>query len=223
MDPVTLIKTTRTVIKYGTKVVDYIRDDQNARMGLLQPVRITIEGPGLGIGDFQSSDHVFTMLSDTLNRVNFIIAPFPADAKTIWNGPDGIPNTWEGGSIPASLVHDFICHHRPGIAGELNITQAEVWEWAAKIMAIIWEHYGHSTTQARTESWIAYNIVRNVRRPYTWLKRKLGFATVIILASLLTGCSGCLQSLPEGRVTYADPVISVEQGIVTTNAPPAIQ
>lgn len=222
MDPATIttvIKTTHTVVKIGTQIYDYIRDDQTAKLGLLQPVRIVVEGPGVGIGDFQSPDRLFTMFADTINKVTFLHAPFPPDSHSPWNGPDGIPNDWAGGSLPASLTHDFICLYLKQIASELELTEDEVWEWAASILSGIWEHYGNSTTQAKTESWFAYNIVRNIRRPYYWLKRKLGFASIILLAITLTGCSGCLKSRPPYRVTHADPIISVERGVVTTNAP----
>ena len=221
MDPITIIKITRTVIKYGSQIVDYIRDDQTAKLGLNQPVRMVVEGPGVGIGYFRSADGVFTMLSPTLNRVDFKFSKFPPDAESVWNGPDLIPNDWDGGSVPASLVDDFTKFYRREIAAELSLTDADIWDWSTAIMAVIWDHYGHYTTRAKTESWLAYHLIRPARRPYQWIKRRLGFACVILAALASTGCTGCLDPRPAWHVTYADPVISIEQGIVTTNTPSA--
>ena len=226
MDPATIatiISTTRTVVKYGTQVFDYIRDDQTAKLGLLRPVRIVVEGPGVGIGNFEAPDGLFSITSPTINRVELDHLPFPADEFSQWNGPDGLPNTWKGGVLPASLPHDKICTWIKEIAAKLGLTEDEVWVWASGILSTVWEFYGGSTPQAKTESWFAYYITRNVRRPYKWIKRRLGFSSILILALVSTGCSGCLDPRPDWHVTHADPVISVEAGIVTTNTPPVIQ
>ena len=223
MDPATIATitaTTRTVIKYGSQIWDYIRDDQTAKLGLLQPIRITVEGPGVGIGDFRSDDGIFTMLSSTINRIDFRFLPFPPDQKSIWNGPDFLPNNREGGSLPSSLPHDFVCYYRPQIAAELSLTENEVWVWSSGILSTVWEYYGGANIRTSGESWIAYHITRNARRPYQWLRRRFGFVSVIIGVALISGCNGC-SSRPDWHVTYADPVISIERGIVTTNTPPA--
>jgi len=224
MDPATIatiISTTRTVIKYGTQVFDYIRDDQTAKLGLLQPVRMVVEGPGVGIGNFESPDGLSTIASAPINVVEFKISPIPPDTKSPWNGPDGLPNTWEGGALPGSLPHDFICTWLKQIAEKLGLTEDEVWIWSSGILSTVWEYYGGGTAQAKTESWFAYYITRNVRRPYKWLKRRFGFACIILSVIASTGFSGCFGSKrPDWHVTYADPVISVEDGVVATNSVP---
>lgn len=219
---VAVIKTTTTIIKYGEQVITYIRDDLTAKLGLLAPVRIVIEGPGVGIGDFKSPDRLFSMISPTINRVDFNIQPFPADKKSWWNGPDGIPNDWSVGVLCGSLVHDPTCEFIKAIAAELDLTEDEVWEWASGILATITDYYGGSNTRSSAESWLAYNITRNVRKPYQWLRRRLGFVSVIIATLLITGCSGCLKLPPDWRVSHADPIIWVEGGVTITNTPPAI-
>jgi len=179
---------------------------------------MVIEGPGVGIGDFAAADGTGFFYSPHINRCEFSFPAFPA-AKSWWNGPDGIPNKNKGGRIPASLAHDFICHFLSRIATTLDLSEAEVWEWASGILANVWAHYGHYTPRAKSESWLAYHATRLSRRPYRWLRRKLGFALVILAAITLSGCSGC-QAVPDWRVVAADPVIWVENGVVQTNTPP---
>lgn len=224
MDPITvtaIIKTTTTIIKYGDQVIKYIRDDQTAKLGLLAPVRIVIEGPGVGIGCFKSPDGLFSFVSPSINRIEFKIIEFPADERSWWNGPDGIPNTWGKGAVPGSLVHDGTCQFRKLISGELGITVDEVWVWSSGILSTVWDYYGGDTSRSNVETWIAYNITRNLRRPYEWAKRRLGLSLVVIAAMLFTGCLGC-HARPDWHVTEADPIISIESGIVTTNTPPII-
>ena len=215
----TILATTRTVVKYGKIVYEYVQTDQGARLGLLKPVSLTIEGPGVGIGNFIAIDGLFDFHSPTINKVEFNVIPFPANADSPWNGPDGIPNTWKGGSVPSSLFHDFICLNCSAISLALNITEDEMWEWASGILSTSWEHYGHYTPRAQGESWLAYYITRYARRPYAWVKRKLGFLCIVIAAVAVTGCTGCPPS-NLWRVTSADPVLWVEDGITTTNTPP---
>ena len=87
----TVITGTRLAVKYGGQVIEYIRNDQNAKLGLLAPVRIVIEGPGVGIGNFKSPDGLFSFFSPSINRIEFKIIEFPSDEHSWWNGPDGIP------------------------------------------------------------------------------------------------------------------------------------
>lgn len=214
----TVIKTTQTVLKIGNAVFEYIRDDQTAELGLLIPIRLTIEGPGVGIGDYQSPCNTFTMLSPNINTLKLHFRPFPTKGSW-WNGPDGLPKTWKGGAIPASLPHDAICRFIKPLAAELGITEDEVWKWSSGVLASVWKHYGHYRPRAQGESWLAFHITRNIRRPYGWLQRILGFATVLIAAATLTGCSGCAP-LPDWRVTQADPIVWEWDDVVTTNNPP---
>lgn len=216
----TIITTTRAVIKYSGMAYEYIKDDQGARLGLLEPVRITVEGPGVGIGDFRSPDGLLVMVSPTINKLELEIRVFPADQRSYWNGPDGLPNTWKGGAGPSSLFHDFTCRWRKAIAAALGCTEDEVWVWSAGILATTWRHYGGYTPRANGESWIAYHLIRPARRPYEWAKKRLGFACVVFAAVAVTGCTGCPTPMPDWRVTAADPVIWVEGGRVTTNTPP---
>ena len=226
MDPstiTTIIHVTRKVVKYGKITIDYIRDDQTAKLGLLRPVRMTVEGTGVGIGDFQSPDHLFKFLSPTQNRVDFSFEPFPADENSWWNGPDGIPNDWDGGSIPGSLAHDPICKFMRAIAEELGMTEKEVWHWASGILAIVWRDYGGKDSKAKSESWAAYNLTRLLRRPYLWARRRFkSFFMIVAVALVSSGCdSGCLSSPPsDWRLTHGTPVVSIEDGVVTTNTPP---
>lgn len=218
MDPATIIQTTLTVIKYGNQVFEYIRDDQNARLGLIKPVRMVIDGPGVGIGSFKSPDGLFEMISPTINRIEFIFLPFAADKDSPWNGPDGLPNTWPGGALPASLPHDFICKWRQAIAKKLEFTEDEVWVWASGILSTVWKHYGGDDVRTYGESWLSYYVTRFGRRPYAWFKRRFGFMCLFVAVCVASGCTGCPR--PDWNVTYADPVISIESGVVTTNTLP---
>jgi hypothetical protein len=219
MNDVIIKAATHIAVRAGTEVYEYIRDDQSAKCGLVSPVRIVIEGPGVGCIDFPAPDKSGTIISPTINRCELSFQPFPA-LESWWNGPDVIPNKNRGGRIPGSLAHDFICHFIRMIAQENGLTEDEVWEWASGILAVIWEHYGHYDAQAKRESWIAYHATRLFRRPYKVIQRLLGFASIIMIALTLTGCSGC-QAIPDWRVTAADPVIWVENGVTQTNTPPA--
>lgn len=224
MDPATIASTiaaARQVYKYGSQIIEYIRDDQSAKLGLLAPVRIVVEGPGVGIGAYQTADHLFTMISPDLNRVEFTIQPFPADAKSPWNGPDAIRNDWRGGSLPASLVHDLITLHRDAIAYELDRKPREIWTWSSGILASVWDYYGGDNPKSRLESWLAYHLTKRLGRTYTWLKRHLTMLMLLTALAILPGCAGC--TAPDWHVTEATPVISVEAGVpgVVTNTPPS--
>ena len=228
MDPATIttiIHVTRKVVKYGKITIDYIRDDQTAKLGLLRPVRFCTEGPGVGIGDFESPDHRFRMRSPNINRVDFSFSVFPADAASWWNGPDFLPNDIPGGALPSSLPHDAICKFIKQIADELGISEDEVWVWATGILASVWEAYGGDGIQTKAEVYAAYNAIRPSRRIYRWFKRRLGFASLMFVAALASaGCdSGCFTPPPPWRTTVADPVVWVEAGVVSTNAPPAVR
>jgi len=212
------IKSTQTIIRVGSQIWDYIRDDQTAECGLGAPVRIVVEGPGVGAINFTAPDGTGKIISPHINRCEFVFNPFPS-AGSWWNGPDVIRNVNQGGRIPGSLVHDFICNFLLSIAAAAGLTKEEVWEWASGILAAVWAHYGHYTPRAKSESWLAYHATRLSRRPYRWLRRNLGFALVILAAITLSGCSGC-QAVPDWRVVEADPVIWVEAGVVQTNTPP---
>lgn len=224
MDPATLASTiavARKVYKYAGMVVDYIRDDQSARLGLLAPVRMVIEGPGVGIGDFASPDGIFKMVSPNINRLEMDFATFPADENSPWNGPDGIKNNLDGGSLPSSLPHDLICKWRNEIAAALGITVEEVWVWASGVLAAVWQAYGGDNPRAKAESWLGYQLTRIFGKPYMWIKRHLALILLLSALAILPGCAGC--AVPDWHVVDATPVIAVEAGVpgVVTNSVPA--
>jgi hypothetical protein len=183
---------------------------------------MAVEGPGVGIGDFSCPEGLFSFRSPTRNRVEFSFLPFPADALSHWNGPDAIPNDWDDGSLPASLPHDLITFWRAEIAYELNRSQAEIWTWANGILAAVWIGYGGNGSDVKAKAWTAFNVCQIFGGAYHWVKRQLGFSTLIVVAALVSaGCdSGCVTPPPPWKTTYADPVVWVEDGVVTTNAPP---
>ena len=218
MDPATIASTiavARKCYKYGGQIIEYIRDDQSAKLGLLYPVRMVVEGPGVGIGDFTSPDGIFKMSSPTVNRVEMDFATFPADKNSPWNGPDVIKNNLAGGSLPASLPHDLICTWRNEIAAALGLTVDEVWVWASGILAAVWQAYGGDDPRARLESWLAYQLTRIFGQSYTWIKRHLALITLLAAAAALPGCAGC--AVPDWHVVEGTTVVSEEDGHVTTN------
>lgn len=224
MDPATIASTIalgRKVYKYGSQVIEYIRDDQNAKLGLLAPVRIVVEGPGVGIGDFASPDGIFKMSSPNVNRLEMDFATFPADEHSPWNGPDVIKNDLAGGSLPSSLPHDLICKWKKEIAAALGLSVEEVWVWASGVLAAVWQAYGGDNPRAKAESWLAYHLTKRLGRPYIWLKRHLTLLALLASLAILPGCAGC--AAPDWHVVEATPVISVEAGVpgVVTNGIPA--
>lgn len=219
MEPATIASTiavARKVYKYAGMVVDYIRDDQSARLGLLAPVRMVIEGPGVGIGDFASPDGIFKMVSPTVNRLEMDFATFPADKNSPWNGPDVIKNDLAGGSLPASLPHDLICKWKKEIAAALGISVEEVWVWASGVLAAVWQAYGGDNPRTKAESWLGYQLTRIFGKPYRWIKRQLALILLLSALAILPGCAGC--AAPDWYVVEGTPVVSIEGGQVSTNA-----
>lgn len=217
------IATTRKVFKYGKQVVMYIKEDQTTKLGLLEPVHLTIKSPGIGIGNFTSPDEVFTMESPTEDALVFDVKTFPADEHSIWNGPDVLPNKSKGdlikGATPGSLFHDFVCHYIEEIAQATGLSVEEVWKWAAGVLALVWDYYGGGTTRSKIEAYIGYNVVRLFRKPYAifckFIKR---FWVIMVLSCTLMGCESCTMP-PKGEVVGGD-IIWVENGVVTTNTTP---
>ena len=202
MEPATIASTVavaRKVYKYAGMVIDYIRDDQSARLGLLAPVRMVIEGPGVGIGDFASPDGIFKMSSPNVNRLEMDFATFPADEHSPWNGPDVIKNDLAGGSLPASLPHDLICRWKKEIAAALGISVED----------------GGDNPRAKAESWLGYQLTRIFGKPYMWIKRHFALIALLAAAAALPGCAGC--AVPDWHVVEGTPVVSIEGGQVSTN------
>lgn len=178
---------TELIKAIGDCVIDYIKDDMNAKYGLNKEVSATFIGDGIGIGTCTVG--VLTIKSIGGDMVKLIAKPF-APESGLWNGPNIIPDTWDDGSMEMSLWHDLIWVYAKDIGKALNMSEQEVMKWGNGILVAAWN--GYAEKYGKNRGWmanVAYRICEVGRRFWR-------FIVSVAIVALLTGCNGC-SAIPE--------------------------
>lgn len=186
-------------------LIGYIEKDRNAKYGLERQASLTIDGDGTNIP--RNIDcGVLHIHNVGKNQVLLMCDPFDAETG-LWNGPDIIPNDLHDGSFEASLWHDLIWFYASEIAETTGMSISAVKQWGNDLFYAAWVYYAglygkRVTLRARIAYW-AVSLAKS------WYGRVKGVLLLAILASVVSGCSGCYTP-PDWTVTDATEIHATE-------------
>lgn len=175
----------KVAYRIGSTIAEYLKKDNLRYYELLEPVSISVHGPGAG--GINWSNDTLTIDSPDKDTVTFTVQPFAAETH-YWNGPSVVRDI-DDGRIEASLVHDLIWEWAGEIASANNVKVDDLIRWSNLHLAVLWRAYGKekgcNALALRVKTWLAANVCSSFLARL-W-KRLI---VVIVLASLgyTTGC-----------------------------------
>jgi hypothetical protein len=201
MKTATVIIAGKALGKVVNHAVKYLKDEASGHYALLEPADVCVSGEGAGGVNW--SNHVLQIVSIDDDNVRFRAEPFAASTG-YWNGPSVVAD-FDDGRIEASLFHDLIWTWADEIAEANGMSETELLTWSNLHLAIMWREYGRrhgcKALAVRAKSWLAAQLCDS------WLAKVWRKLTVLVLlATMLGGCAGCLQ-IPDWTVTDAGEVV----------------
>jgi hypothetical protein len=220
--------------RLAARMIEYIREDQQARYGLNETVSATFTGAGIGIGNFDNG--VLKIESSPgCDAVKLTARPFPASSGR-WNGPDIIPDDWAGvgtkpnfwrdlacgaegeigpavGSMEASLWHDLIWGSAREIGAACGMRKQDVLKWGNGILYAAWIGYAKTlypdAVLTRQTARVGFWACEWGRRIYHPVKRAvasiLKVLGVVAVCVAVSGCGGC-ASPPDWVMVESDEI-----------------
>jgi hypothetical protein len=183
----------------GKVIYEYLLSDGRRQYGLLESVRMVLEGEGIAeikgkLVDFEN--HVLSLKNEGRNRLIINIQPFAA-VTGCWNGPDVIFD-FDDGRMEASLVHDLIWEFIQAICVTLNLRERDIKKWSNKLFAVIWQAYAADKGIIGKGAKIKSRIAATFTHPaiaVIWKQIKRLFLLFVIV--LIQGCGGGCINIPD--------------------------
>lgn len=168
------------LIKLGKKAYEMLKEDQNNRYSLLEPITYPPMKCDMFFSAFQYEDDYLKIDAIDESHIQITIKPFDGNKVNCWDGV----SLWPDDDLPmlyGSLLHDMLYWDMKLIAASTGKEEYDIRHFADVAFANLVQAYGGNKTKTR--------LVYTALRAFGGLYHKIKDMLLIMLVVSLMGCS----------------------------------